>query len=280
MKKQYILASGAILVVALLFFFGKTTEPKKPLGEKSIAPAKIFNITQFIDSIKLTLTPDQNLYVSQLENGISRGDVKEQQIKAYQGLANFWKDSIKMFEPYAFYTAESSKLENSEKNLTFAAQLFLANLRREHDEAKLNWQTNEAIGLFEKALALNPEDDELKIGLGSAYVFGKGKSGDPQQTMKGIQELLSVVRKDSNNMRAQLILGIGGSISGQYDKAIERLLKVAIAQPNNLEAIIFLADTYAAKGEKTEAVKWYEISKKLANDPAYTKEVDNRIKML
>ncbi len=280
MKTQIILASAAIVAVASLFYFGKTSEPKKPFTKKNSAPEKIFDIQQFITSAKATLTTDQTLYVTKLESGISRGDVKEQQIKNYQTLANFWKDSIKSFEPYAFYLSEASKLENSEKNLTFAARLFLENLRLEHDEAKLNWETAEAIELFEKALEHNPDNDDLKIGLGSAYVFGKGKSGDPQQTMKGIQQLLSVVRKDSNNMKAQLVLGIGGSISGQFDKAIERLLKVVNAEPNNLEAILFLADTYAAKGEKAEALKWFNVSKSLTKDPHFTEEINNRIKSL
>ena len=122
--------------------------------------------------------------------------------------------------------------------------------------------------------------EDLKIGLGSCYVFGKGRNGDPQQTMTGIQELLGVVRRDSTNMKAQIVLGIGGYISGQYDKAISRFQKVIINEPNNLEAIAFLADTYAAQGNKTEAIKWYNISKRLANDENYTKEVDERIKLL
>ena len=50
--------------------------------------------------------------------------------------------------------------------------------------------------------------------------------GNAEQTMKGIQQLLQVVKKDSNNMQAQMVLGIGGVISTQYDKAIERLNKV------------------------------------------------------
>ena len=98
--------------------------------------------------------------------------------------------------------------------------------------------------------------------------------------MKGIQQLLSVVRKDSNNMKAQMMLGVGGYVSGQYDKAIERLKKVVIAQPENLEAIAFLADAYAAKGDKAEAIKWYLISKRLVNNPHYSQEVDERIKTL
>ena len=74
--------------------------------------------------------------------------------------------------------------------------------------------------------------------------------------MEGIQTLLSVVREDSTNMKAQLVLGIGGFTSGQYDKALERFQKVVTAEPGNLEAVAFLADTYAASGNKAEAVKW------------------------
>ena len=81
-------------------------------------------------------------------------------------------------------------------------------------------------------------------------------------------------------MKAQLMLGVGGFVSGQYDKAIERLQKVVKAQPDNVEAVAFLADSYAAKGDKAEAIKWYTVSKRLVNDPHYNQEVDERIKSL
>ena len=171
-------------------------------------------------------------------------------------------------------------MDNSEKNLTFAAQLILDNLRGEQDEAKLNWKTEQAVGLFEQALQLNPENADLKIGLGSCYIYGKGRTGKPEETMKGIQQLLSVVRKDSANMKAQLVLGVGGYLSGQYDKAIDRLQKVVTAEPGNIEAIAFMADAYAAKGDKTEAIKWYQVLKRVANNRQYDLEVDERIKQL
>ena len=180
----------------------------------------------------------------------------------------------------AYYLSEAAKLDKSEKNLTFAAQLILNNLRAEQDEAKLKWKTATAVALFEKAIELNPENDDLKVGLGSCYIFGKGRAGGPEETMKGIQQLLSVVRKDSNNMKAHMMLGVGGFVSGQYDKAIERLQKVIKAQPDNIEAVAFLADAYAAKGDKAEAIKWYTISKRLVNDSHYSQEVDERIKGL
>jgi cytochrome c-type biogenesis protein CcmH/NrfG len=181
---------------------------------------------------------------------------------------------------YNFYTAEAAKLVNSEKNLTFAARLILKDLRNEENVAKRGWEAEQAIALFEKAIELNPANDSLKVGLGSCYVFGKGMAGDAQETMKGIQQLLQVVKKDSSNMQAQLVLGIGGVISTQYDKAVDRLQTVVKNEPGNIEAISWLADAYAGKGDKQNALKWYEISKRMINNPAYSKEVDERIKML
>ena len=241
---------------------------------------KSFDIQGFITGEKAKLSPSQAITVSKLENGISRGDVAAQQIKAYQTLAAFWKDSAKAYEPYAFYISEAAKLDNSEKNLTFAARLFSENLRGEADEAKLNWETGLAIDLYERAIKLNPENPDLHIELGGCYIYGKGRSGDPQQTMAGIQELLSVVRKDSLNMKAQLLLGAGGIVSGQYAKAVERLKKVVAAEPDNAEAVAYLADAYAGIGNKEEAIKYYNISKRLINDPHYSEEADKRIKAL
>lgn len=282
-KQQLILLAGGLLIFICLFFFGKTVAKKdsspKDVASKS-AEAPSFNIKKYIQEAKAKLTVSQLNYINSLENSISRGDVAVQQIKVYNQLASFWQDSLDQHELYNFYTSESAKLVNSEKNLTFAAQLMLADLRSESDPAKRGWKAEQAIELFERAIALNPNNINLQVGLGSCYVFGKGMAGDPQETMKGIQQLLQVTRKDSMNMQAQLVLGIGGVISTQYDKAIDRLLNVLKFQPDNLEAISWLADAYAGKGDKPNALKWYEISKRMINNPAYTKEVNERIKLL
>jgi tetratricopeptide (TPR) repeat protein len=280
-KKQIILSISGILLIAAIFLLGKTVSNQKP-ENPSIASEKkqLFDIQDFIKKSTINISDSQRSALAILENEIKNETELSKKIITLNTLASYWKDTLKQFEPYAFYISEAAKLDNSEKNLTFAAQLFLSELRHEQDESKLAWESDEAIALFNKAIEINPANEDLKIGLGSCYVFGKGRNGDPQQTMTGIQELLGVVRRDSTNMKAQIVLGIGGYISGQYDKAISRFQKVIINEPNNLEAIAFLADTYAAQGNKTEAIKWYNISKRLANDENYTKEVDERIKLL
>ncbi len=280
MKQQYILAGGGLALLFALFFLAPTVSGEQKSNKPPVAGGSVvFNIDRYISTLKDNrLTPAQSVYVQAIENSISRGAVKDQAISAYRQLAAFWKDSLHLLEPYAFYTAQAAKLENSEKNLTFAARLMLEAVRAERTDSVRIWKANEAAGLFEKALVLNPENDSLKVGLGSCYVFGKGMTGDAAETMKGIQQLLGVVRKDSMNMQAQLVLGIGGFISGQYDKAIPRLQKVVDAEPSNLEAVTWLADAYAASGNKEKAVEWYVNSKKLVTNPDFIREIDKRIK--
>jgi len=283
MNKQALLATAGLIVVAVLFFFGRTVQKKtaKPVSN-AVAPAHThsFDITQYISAEKQKLTASQTVTVNKLENNITRGDITAQQIASNKDLANFWKDSVHAFEPYVYYLSAAAKLENSEKNLTFAAQLILENLKTEQDEVKLDWQTTKAIELFEQALKLDPDNDNLKIGLGSCYIYGRSRSGDPQQTMKGVLQLRSVVEKDSNNMKAQLVLGIGGFISRQYDKAIERLLKVVHFDPKNVEAVAYLADAYEGKGEKSEALKWYKALNQLVTNPEAKKQIADKIKAL
>lgn len=280
MIKRIILAGAGVVLLFTLLIFGKT-ETKKAEVQTAAQPAvPTFDIQTAISQEKQKLSPVQLLYVTNIENSISRGDVKKQSENQYSHLANFWKDSAASFVPYAYYLSEAAKLDNSEKSLTFAARLILENMRRETKTDLKVWEAKTAATLFEKALQLNPENDDLKVGLGSCYVYGEGMVGDAQQTMKGIQQLLQVVKKDSNNMQAQMVLGIGAVISNQNDKAIERLKKVVAFDAHNLEAVSWLADAYAAEGDKQNAIKWYEQSKHLVNNPAYSKEVDERIKTL
>jgi Tfp pilus assembly protein PilF len=69
-------------------------------------------------------------------------------------------------------------------------------------------------------------------------------------------------------------------MSGQVDKAIERFKKVLEADPNNLQAILFLADVNERKGDKAEAIKWYKKSLPLMKIPEYKQQIEQRINEL
>ncbi len=233
------------------------------------------------------LNATQLAKITEWENSIVRGDVKNQQIQLYRKLSAFWMDSIGAFVPYAKYIAEAAKLENSEKTLTFAAHLFLGELQTVEEQPLKVWMAIEAKELFEKALELNPDNDSTKIGLGSTYFFGAAGNQPP---MKGIGLIREVAEKDPDNVFAQYMLGVGSFISAQWPKAIERFEKVLQLQPENLEAMLRLADAYEQSGDKPNAKKWYlqfvqtvktlEAQKKFRSSPEMMKQIEEHIKLL
>lgn len=289
-RPQWITAGIALTLVLVLFFvsqgqiFGTKQEAKSDSHEghnhapgEEHAHAGADNATAIsIDTIlfhaKENLTPEQNTRLNFLEKSITRGDVQEQKIHVYHQLANFWSDTARVFEPYAWYTAEAARLENSEKSLTFAAHLFLNNLRAEENPGVKNWKALQAQDLFERSLKVNPANDSSEIGLGAVYLYGG--IGSP---MEGIQKIRQVADKDPKNIFAQMTLGQASIVSGQLDKAIERFEKVLQVQPQNLEAIITLADIYERKGDKAKAITYYRQSLPLIGIPEMKEAVEQRI---
>ncbi|MBC7903346.1 MAG: hypothetical protein H7Y27_07980 [Gemmatimonadaceae bacterium] len=283
MKKQQLILVGSGLVCLLLIYrFGRTVPSAKPTPQTAQVadnhPATV-EFSTILQAAKQKLTPEQQLYVNGLESSVVRGDVQAQQIKVFSQLAAFWRDTVGYFAPYAYYTGAAAKLENSEKSLTFAAHQFLNELKGATQPMLKTWMADEAKQLFERALKVNPESDSSKIGLGSCYIFGS-TAEHPEEVMAGIQKILEVARRDSTNMYAQLMLGIGGVVSGQLDKAVERLNKVVQFDPHNLEAIFMLAEAYEKKVDNKNAVRWYTVGRNHVRDSGIVKEIDAKINSL
>ena len=276
-KQQLLLAGGGLVIFILLYFFSPTVSPGKHVPKEGEAPHGTVNQSiKFEDLLvkaKERITPEQVARLGALENSVVRGDINEQKIHVYHQLARFWADSARIFEPYAWYTGEAAKLENSEKSLTFAAHLFLDNLMTEGEPAMQNWLASQAKVLFDQALSINPANDSSKIGLGACYLFGN-ISDNP---MQGILKIREVVEKDPGNVFGQMMLGLGSKKSGQYDKAIERFLNVLKVDPENLDAIFNLAESYDIHNEKANAIKWYEEAKKRVAIPEAKQALEKRI---
>lgn len=294
-RQQLIYITAAVTAVFLLFFFGRRSPNKKDNhsdhehSAQAMPPAaaQSADFESLLSIAKKQLTASQLKKITGWENSVVRGDVKNQQVHVYHQLAEFWKDSAKNFVPYAKYLAEAAKLEKSEKNLTFAAHLFLSELQTTEEQPLKVWMAKEAKELFEIALKLNPDNDSTKVGLGSTYFFG---AADNEPPMKGIGLIREVLVKNPNDVFANYMLGVGALTSGQWSKATERFEKVVQIQPENLEAILRLADAYEQSGDKANAKKWYqqflqtvkalEAKKKFKSNPEMLNQIEQRIKEL
>ncbi|HZH95728.1 MAG TPA: tetratricopeptide repeat protein [Flavisolibacter sp.] len=289
-KPQWITAGIALLLTLGLYALTQNQlfgyHPKKPAAavaskgdHEGHAHAEgegheetALSVDTILSHAKEALPPDQLTRINFLQNSITRGNVADQKKHVFHQLARFWKDTARIFEPFAWYTAEAARLENSENSLTFAAHLFLDNLKSEQNTEMKNWKAAQAKDLFERSLILNPTNDSTKVGLGATYLFGF-----PDKPMEGIVKIREVVERDSTNVYAQLTLGQASMVSGQLDRAVDRFQKVAKLEPGNLEAILSLADVYERQGNKKNAIAWYQKSLPLIGIEGLRGEVEKRI---
>ena len=172
----------------------------------------------------------------------------------------------------AHYITKQANLENSEKSLNFAGRFNLDLLHSGYLPSIQGWAAQNAISCFEQSLKLNPDSDTIKMALASCYIDGTS------QPMQGIQLLLGIVKEQPDNIPANLMLGQLSIRSGQMDKAKERFEKVLAIEPENTEALYFLAEVYRSKGNKEKAIELLERCKKIINKPEFDKEIDNYIK--
>lgn len=274
-KNQWIIFSIALLIAVALYaasekqFFGP---PKIMKPQFETTTHSQFSTDSVLFYAKRHLTSEQITRINFLEQSISRGDVENQQLQIYRRLARFWGDTAKVFAPFAWYTAEAARLENSEKSLTFAARLFLDSLVEENNSQLKQWEALQAKDLFERSLKLNPNNDSSKVGLGEVYLYG-----GIALPMQGITLIKEVTEKDSNNIYAQASLGRASLMSNQIEKAVEYFKKVVLLQPNNIEAIFRIAEIAEQTGNKKEAIEWYTRLLPLVNRMEIKQDIETRI---
>lgn len=277
-RPQWAVIGIAILLTATLYFARtiprkKAVTPSQPLSEEQNIAQNVLPVDSILALAKSKLSPEQVGRLNTLENSITRGDVKEQQLHVYHQLARFWSDSARIFEPYAWYTAEAARLENSEKSLTFAARLFLDNLQTDELTERRQWKALQAKDLFERSLTINPANDSAKAGLGACYLFGSISSSP----MEGISKLMEVINHDSTNTFALMLLAKGALMSGQYDKAISRLTTINRLQPKDVETMLLLADVSERTNDKATAIGWYKKCLPLINQQEVREAIEKRI---
>ena len=276
-KPQLIVIFLATLIcVAVIIFAPRTQKGGPGAGKENIENQPISTQT-ILDGAKTALTGSQKISLLSIENQLNTAKAPADRAAIYRQLSKFWADSAQRIEPYLYYTYSAALLENSEKSLTFAAQLLVDNLAtQEAPPAIQNWIAANAKVLLEKALVINPNNDSTKINLGACYLFGN-ISDNP---MQGILKVKEVVDKNPQNIYGNMILGLGGKKSGQYPKAIERFLNILKLEPNNIEAMVNLAECYELSDQKSLAIEWYTKMKGMLNNPEAKDAIDKRITAL
>lgn len=290
---HYIIIAAGIIAVVLFSQFGNTVKPKGT-GSNVVTghdeqehyegdghdhsdpnhthePVKAADFNTLLAAAKKRLPPTVVDQITLLENSITRGDLGQQKMVLYDSLGRIWNQN-KNKKMAAYYIGESGKLENSEKKLNFAAHLVYEEIKEEPDPSIRQWLAELGSSFFDKALAINPSNEETIIESALFYIEGTN------EPMKGVGQLLALVEKDPNNIPANTVLARMAMKSGQFDKAIERADKLIAINSKLLEPYLIKADALRSQDKKTEAISVLEASKTVVNNADYDKDVDEYIK--
>ncbi len=190
---------------------------------------------------------------------------------AFESMGKIWRENHFDYIA-AFYFAESGKLDNSEKKLNFAAHLYAEALKEEKEPAIKQLLATSSVAAYQKSLEINPKNDTVRMDMALVMVNELG------QAMEGIQELMAIVKKDSTNLPANLVLGSMAIESQQYDKAIQRGELILKHHKDSWQARLFMAEAYKSKGNTAKALELLNEAKLYNKDPQFVKDVDEYIK--
>ena len=174
----------------------------------------------------------------------------------------------------AYYAVKQAEKVNTEKQYVSAGDYNATLMQTAPDDKARRFLMTNVLTCYKKAVELDSTKTDNRIRLAGAYME------EGTQPMSGVLMLLDIVKKDSNNVDAQLMLGRFGLISGQTEKAIARFEKVLYLQPQNSEALFSLAEAYNSKGEKQKAIELLERCKKTVKDPATKKDIEKAIESI
>ncbi len=265
-----IVASCAVLCLGIYLF----ADTKKPKPEKTAEGAP--NTTQ-PEGGHAHEALDIEVYLADVNGKIADKATKEKVEKLLA--AGSYKELIaeyqKLDKPLAiaYYSIKLAEEENKAESFVAAGDYNTLLMQTAPDEKARNFLNANAVSCYQKAVGLDSSTNN-RIRLAGAYM----ESGDAP--MQGVSILLDIVRKDSTNVDALLMLGRFGIISGQYDKAIARLEKILYLRPQNSEALLLLAEAYNSQGNKTKAIEMLERCKKTVSNPEAKKEIENYIQRI
>ncbi len=271
-KGQIALGVGTIALALALYFGGKTVVKK---DSSTALKVENYSFEQYEQLQTAKLLSAEKVQLAQITGAIKAANPSDTANlkKLYLQTSDFWQNlNNPALGSYYFY--QFAKVEGTKRSMENAGDVLVSAYKSTEDSVILNNLITFALRSYEEAVQKDGNDVELKIKLADAYVQGS------QEPMKGIGILRQLSDSLPNNVPVLLALGRLSIQSGQYDKAKERLQKILQLEPQNTEALYFLAITEAQLGHDEEAIRLFEMCKLLVNNKDFNKEIDEIVKNL
>jgi tetratricopeptide (TPR) repeat protein len=181
--------------------------------------------------------------------------------------------AVQRFDSAGYYFTTVAQAQPGEQAWQKAADSYFQAYSFASSEERKKMLGDKARELYDKALAINPNNLDAKTNLGMTYM----SSDNP---VKGITLLREVLEQDPKNEKVLYNLGVLAIQSSQFDKAAERFAQLVKVNPNNVEGQFYLGVTLARTKRDAEARTAFLKAKSLSNDPALAASVEEELAKL
>lgn len=260
--KQILLLFAAIAIIAMIFTLGKTSN-KKFEAPKEAATQDI-SFEDYISVNKEHLLGSEKLLIDSLTS------LSTNNSETLLTLSKAWED-IGNYSIGGYYYYQYAQQTKAADDYVVAGDKMIFAYKNYQDSLNTNNLITFALASYKAALEEKGNDVEIRMKIAETYVE------EGSNPMEGITILMSIADSLPKYTPVQLTLGRLSITSGQYSKAESRLSIVLAEEPENAEAIYFMAIAKEGLGKDEEAIKLFEICKKIVANPLFDKEIDNYI---
>lgn len=272
-KSQIGLIISAVAFVLLLFFFGRNVPLKESTVAGNLNNTTDFDMETYIETAKQNLMLKPRDSLSLLQSLVSKRKSDSTNIIYLQQIAAIWENNSNFALSSEFHK-RIAVVDSTAKRWEFAGDKLFEAYNNSTDSLLRNYLINNAVESYNNVIFLDSSLIEPKVKLAVLHI------DELQNTMAGVTLLLDVVKKEPKHIAANLTLGRLSLVSGQFDKAKQRLNTVLSVEPENTEALLFLAGVYEQTNETEKAIVYYNKCKALIKNPTIKQNIDKYLNNL
>jgi tetratricopeptide (TPR) repeat protein len=249
-RNQWILISGALLLLGTLYFGFDIIPPKQKEIEKSrLNNLESTSVSNLIKAAEAKLNNTQKSVIDALNLDIQNNAKDTAKVIEYtKRLSGAWYE-MGHHSIAGSYAEDVAKIEKSENAWSIAGTTYALCVKQAIDDKEKEFCSKRSIKAIETAISINPENVENRINLAICYVDLPSKDNP----MQGILMLRELNTKYPENVSVLNQLGKLALQTNQVDKALERLENAIKIEPKNKSTICLLADAYTQKGNAQKA---------------------------
>ena len=249
-KLQYAILTSAIVLFIIMYFGCNTKSSEIMALEKTRAfEVEQTGIESLLSEAKAKRSEAELSPVLIVEfqlAGLEENDTSAKGL--YQQLSSEW---YRLAQPAisGYYAEKLAEIVNTEESWSIAGTTYAIGIQRSDDQKSRDFCTGRAIGAFENAISINPDNVNHRVNLALCYTENP-PSDNPMKGILILRELNQTYPKSVIVLNTLARLAIQ---TGQVETAIRRLEEALSYDSDNAATNCLLASAYDRNGQADQA---------------------------